>query len=193
MSNIRRLHKALEFKDWEENVLGVHNYYNGQYSDSQIMLVTNYGLSGKNEENFFKFLNAVCYEEDTLEWAFHDKHDVDHEDNCAYAQDYGECDTIQYEGEHTGRRRFEEEGDLTFDDVSEMFVNNTEKALPSWLDPTDGWEERSCDFANGWYHRNDEPKEIAEKLWDKDLDVIFQISYVQPFETGFCVWTKERS
>lgn len=176
---------------WGDNISWYEDY-NGQTTDSVIFLVESYGLTNEDWEKMTKFLETIeAYDGVNYAWNYRDSVDIDYEDNCAYVQDYGESDVMYVNEEYIGRRQFEKE-ECTFDDVSDAFVNNPERALPSWLDPTDGWEERSCDFANGWYHRHDEPKEIAEKLWGKDLDVIFQISSISPFEVQFCVWTKER-
>lgn len=178
---------------WEDHI-EYYEDYTGQATDSVIFLVESYGMPDEEWEKMTKFLEAVVsYDSMRFNWTYRDQAVTDYDDNCAYVDPvYGEVDYIHGDGEITGRRQFEN-GDLTFDDVSDMYVNNSTKALPSWLEPTDGWEERSCDFADGWYGRNDDPEQILKQLEDKDLDVVFQISYVQPFETGFCVWTKERS
>ena len=164
---------------------GVYDDYNGSATDSKIILID----GQKDIEKVEAYLEAYCYTND-MEWGYYESARIDYEDNCAYTIGYDESDVITLECEHAGRRQFEN-GKMDFDDVAEVFVNNPTRALPSWLNPTDGWEKQSCDFESGWYGRNDDPEQILENSGD-DFDVIFQIDYVNPFATGFCVWVKER-
>ena len=187
--NERKFYEILERHGFEDNVTGIYDEYNGATTDARIIILSYYGLD-KREGLFTRFIERVCRMYD-YEWQYDDSVYVDYDDDCAYDIGYGEADILFEECEYIGRRQFEK-GDKTFDDVAGSYVNNPDKALPSWLEPTDGWEERSCDFASGWYGRNDSPTEIAEKLYEKDLDVIFQIGSVSMFEVQFCVWTKEQ-
>ena len=185
----QKFYETLVKHDIDDAVTGIYDDYDGRYEDSRVIVVEGYGLR-RNEKAVLRWLEMICYENDEYEWTFADQVTIDFEDGCAYADSYGEADVILGDCEILGRRQFEN-GDLSFDDVVDIFVNNSERALPSWLDPTDGWEQQSCDFESGWYGREDDPQTILEKLGD-DLDVLFQIDFVQPFATGFCVWTKER-
>lgn len=176
------IYKTINEKDWDN--ISVFDNYNGATTDAQLIVV-----DGATDEQL-KFVEAVCDNSDIYEWVYADSIYVDYEDNCAYSINYGESDVILNDCEFLGRRRFENK-ELSFEDISELYINVDDKALPSWLNPSDDWEERSCDYANDWYGNNDQPSEILQKLNDKGLNVIFQISSVHQFGVNFCVWTKE--
>jgi len=186
--NEQKFYEVLEHHGLDEHVMGIYDDYNGASTDSRVIVISGYGL-GDREKAFFRWIDKICYEHDEYEWTYDDQTTIDYDDGTAYADTYGERDYIIDECEIMGRRRFES-GDLSFDDIAEDFINNPEKALPSWLDPSDGWEQKSCDFEDGWYGRNDSPDEILKQIADNGVSVVFQIDFVQPFATGFCVWTK---
>ena len=94
-------------------------------------------------------------------------------------------------------RRLIEKKDVDFEDLlNDHFINDCKMAIPSWF-PIDeitnlGFEQQSCDFESGWYHRNDDPKAIMEKAHKQRYDTIFQISYAHTFAVGFCLWTRTK-
>ncbi len=188
---MRRFYEALEYKGWSENVDGIYDDYNGEATDSQVVIVQTWGLKDAEEAKFFKFIDAVC-EANNWEWNYQDQTTIDYDDNCAYADGYGEQDYIMNDCEIMGKRRFDNK-ELSFDDLIDDFYDNPERAIPSWVEVPEGlgWEQQSCDFENGWYGRNDNPEEILKKLSAQNFNVIFQLDYVNPFATGFCVWVRK--
>ena len=172
--------KTLEKKGWLDSV----TLYKDMEGDA-VYVVDTYG---DTIEKIEKFLDAC-----EVEWAFADSGVVDHDDGIFYYNPtIGEYDWIMGEGEILGKARFDND-ELGWEDIKDDFVNVATKALPSWFKALDdfGWTERSCDFANGWYGRNDQPEEIMKKLEAQGLDVVFQLANVSMFETTFCVWTRD--
>lgn len=187
---MRNLAKIFAIKDWD---ISIYSSYNGRYTDS-ICIVIN---DTKNKEELFKiekFLEAVCWDDERYEWCYDSDVVVDYDNNIAYTTPtYGEYDYIVGNGEILGRASFEDKT-LSFEDIKDMFVNNPEMALPSWIELPDEWEEQSCDFASGWYGRRGNPQEIYKNLKDRGHEeLVFQIKNANnPLEIGFCVWTKKK-
>ena len=84
----------------------------------------------------------------------------------------------------------EKEGSIEFL-IEDYLINDPTKADIFGIDfSKHGFELKSEEYQSGWYHRNDDPKEIYDRLKD-NYDVIFQIGDLGPFHTDFCVWVKE--
>lgn len=124
-------------------------------------------------------------------WNYADSVVMDENDTAYTTKDYGESDYFIADCTIVGRKEIED-GIVTFEDFESSFINVNNRALPSWVNPPEPWEERSCDFSNGWYYRHAKPAEVAKKLEEQHLDVIFQISSLSVFEIEFCVWTKPK-
>lgn len=183
--------KTIEYKtDWQDYIQWF-DYYNCNINNG-VIFVIDYYAPREILEKIEKFMEAIERNSDIYFYQSWDNIIVDHEDNCAYDVPYYDSgDYIMLDSEIIGKRRIEE-GIIEFEDFQDEFINNPDRALPSWVKIPEGWEECSCDYASGWYHRNDDPKEILEKANEKGYDVIFKINYSHMFETGFCVYYKEK-
>lgn len=183
--------KTIQAKqDWQEYI-SWYDYYDCNVSDGIIFLIDYYA---PNEilEKIEKFFEKIERNSDQFFVNSWDDIRVDFEDNCAYdLHYYGSPNFISTEDEIIGKRRIDRE-EITFEDLEEEFMNNPEKAFPSWYNIPESWEECSCDYASGWYGNNDDPAEILEKANEKGYDVLFKIKSSHMFETGFCIYYKER-
>ena len=100
---------------------------------------------------------------------------------------------------------YTENGDpLTPDDPADEWIDElaiTDQAqsircaLPSFIDDealeAEGFQKLDEDHESGWYGREDDPQEIAIKLWNEieDLDrVVFRLSGVGQFAVRFETW-----
>ncbi len=177
-------YKTIEHKDWDN--ISWYDDYNGRCTDSILFVVD---CPTEEQEKFLEAINIA--QPDLYNWNYSHDVGIDYEDNCAYAMGYGEQDYILTDCEVIGKRMFDNK-DVSFIDIEEEFINNPNKAISSWLDLPDEWEERSCNFNNGLHKgRQDQPKEILKRLADK-FDVVFKINSIDMFNTNFCVFTREK-
>ena len=174
-------------KDELDGLFGPMQLYG---SDKQI-IITEIGSNTKLDTK----LEAYC-EANNYEWDYSDSIVEDYDMNIAYRADvFGNYpDAIMTDCEWLGRAGFDD-GTYDWDTISEEFINKPTRALPEWFPTeqltTDGFELQSCDFADGWYDRADNPKEILSKANEEGYDLVFQINYYHQFECSFCVWKKE--
>lgn len=183
--------KTLEIKkDWEDYV-SYCDFYDCNVKDGVIFIIDYYAPE-EILKKIVKFFEKIERNSDEFFYDSWENIRVDEEDNCAYAVPYYDSPNyIMCDYALIGKRRFDKEW-TSFDDISDEFINNSEKALPRWFKIPEGWEECSCDYANGWYHRHDNPSEILEKMNEKGYDILFKISYQHMFECGFCIYYRER-
>ena len=141
-------------------------------------------------------LEQYCVD-NNYEWDYSDSVVEDYETGHAYQSDvFGNYpDVIMVDCEWLGRFGFDD-GTYDWSTISDEFINHPTRALPEWF-PTKqlesaGFELQSCDFANGWYDRQDDPKAILAKANSNNFDLVFQINYYRQFECSFCVWKKEQ-
>jgi len=169
---------TIDHKEWD---ISEYAYYGG----NKILLVD----SPTNEQE--KFLEAIiAARPEVYSWDYSDSAYIDIEDDCAYSiNDYGESEFILTDSEVLGKRRFDS-GELTFDDIAEEYIDNPEKAIPSWLNLPKEWEEQTCELQYGWYGRNDDPSTILANAPD-DLSIVFKIRGINPFAVDYCVYTKQ--
>ena len=112
--------------------------------------------------------------------------------NAQYVNDYAIIDGEAYSGD------FIREDNQAAKEYIHSLVNNPKHANTIVDDNTLirlGFkkvnEEES--YENGWYDRQDNPTEIYNKLKEEfgdDVEVVFSVSYSNPFTTGFDVWAR---
>lgn len=157
-------------------------------SDKQIIINTS------SSDTLITKLDKYC-EENNYIWDYSDSTIEDDNMNIAYQSDvFGNYpDVIFVECDVFGKAGFDD-GTYSWEDISSEFINNSSRALPKWFSvsqlESDSFELQSCDFANGWYDRHDDPKAISKKAIDNGYDIVFQINYYHQFECSFCVWTR---
>jgi len=151
---------------------------------------------GNTDDEFCEKLEQYCRDNDYV-WDYSDSVVEDYETGHAYQCDvFGNyTDVIMCECEWLGRFGFED-GTYDWYTISDEFINQSSRALPEWF-PTeqlesDGFELQSCDFANGWYGRQDDPKATLAKAKANNFDLVFQINYYHQFECSFCVWKRSK-
>lgn len=70
------------------------------------------------------------------------------------------------------------------------------EVLPSFIEfdsEQHGFQEVEEEYEDGWYHRNDNPEEIAEKLFKNGAtQVLFQLIGIEQFRVNFKVFYKEK-
>ena len=183
--------KTIEFKkDWQDYIQ-YFDYYDCNVSDGIIFLIDYYAPK-EILEKIEKFFDKIERNSDQYFVNSWENVRVDYEDNCAYDLSYyGSPNFISTDDEIIGKRRIDKEW-ITFEDLEEDFINNSDRAFPNWYNLPESWQECSCDYASGWYGRNDRPEEILEKMNEKGYDVVFKISYQHMFECGYCVYFKEK-
>lgn len=189
MENI--LQTLEEFLEKNEIYVTTAELYDGAYTDSYAYVVDNYDISEDLWSDLELLLDKCELEIDEFNWFPEDQVMIDYYKNVAYIRnDYGEDNFIIGDGEIIGRKTIEEmEQDELLQFVEDMgYINTSHRALPSWFPEIESFIEQSCEFANGWYGRNDQPEQILAKA---QSDIIFKIDYVNMFETGFCVLKRE--
>ncbi len=189
IANVVKHNARLYYSLWENGIVdGAYTPYN---DDKDIIIFKDYA---SNDEDI-AIVETYCIN-NNLTWNFDDEIQVDYNNGIAYSD---QNDVIIAECEYLGRLGFEE-GDYDFDSISEEFLNVSDQALPNWYDKKEleklGFKLESCEFNNGWYdhNTNDDPKVITTNLkkhYGENIDVLFQIDYANPFEMGFCVWTRK--
>lgn len=130
-------------------------------------------------------------------WGFTDSYAIC--DNCRHivdtAPNYGTVEGYFSENDYQYYCKdcvLESEG--LKDEIVEGLINNYKNANTLLSDKdfeNRGFEKIETEYANGWYSRSDNPETIYNNLSEKGFDVIFNIDYVQPFETGFSVFIKK--
>lgn len=82
------------------------------------------------------------------------------------------------------------------DEVKITDSNEIIKALPSFICEDEiekeGFKLIEENFENGHYGKVDNPKDIAEKLFEEGFtEIVFQLDYVSQFSTGFIAYAKK--
>ena len=113
--------------------------------------------------------------------------------NSQYVTDYAVIMGDLYSGDYI------RESDEVAEEYINTLVNNPKHANTIVDDETLkrlGYTKVNNDesYEHGWYDRQDNPTEIFNKLKEEfgnDIEVVFSVSYAQPFATGFDVWMKD--
>jgi len=156
-------------------------------SDKDVII--NYGTT---DDAFCGALEAYC-ETNNYEWDYSDSIVQDYDMGIAYRADsFGNYPDVIMLNEPLGRAGFDDKTH-SWEDIAEAFVNKPTMALPEWFPveqlTDDGFVLQSCDFAAGWHGKADNPKTILDNT-NENEDIVFQLSYVEMFEIGFCVWKR---
>ena len=205
-TTLKAIMRSLEKKGFIDD--GSIDLYTNMNGDPVLVICPPYyRKENKREYNsFMKYCDAldglVLTDEDNavITYMYSDETYIDYEDYAyygarCYSENYGEQDVIFLDCDIVGRARIEND-EVDFEDLVDYFIDEDSRALPTWF-PTDelealGFEQKSCDFANGWYGRVDNPSKIIDSIKEKypNAEVVFQIDYAHMFEVGFCVWVK---
>lgn len=76
------------------------------------------------------------------------------------------------------------------------FIDNPRNAIPDHIKTSQleawGWERHNGVFENGWYHREDDPQQIFDRIKAESpqLEVLFAIDENQQFCIRFTAWVK---